>query len=127
MMFERPKKAQDLYGCDPSKPSRAVLASNGSGAGIVISYVGGHLGLEIKEYDCRTLEDLGLDDCEAGIWIWEGTYHYSGGVNSEGIDEGGESTAKGAFRAPTDDEWAAIREHRCPWNALDWAYEEKPS
>ena len=118
------KERRSFYnGYDPEKKSVAVIGSNGNGHGTLVWWAGGHLALEINEYGFSDLGDLGLDDCPIGIWVWEGKYIYHSGVNCEGIDVGGDAEPKGEFRKPTDEEWAAIREGRSPWNDDDWKIE----
>lgn len=120
-----PKRANDLNGYDGSKPSVALVACDGHGHGCLIWWAGGHLSLEVEEAGLTDLADLGLDDCPVGVWVWEGIYVYWPSVTCEGIDEGCDAESKGAFRAPTDEEWAAIRENRSPWNPDDWKLPEE--
>ena len=115
------KNPNDYYGHDGSKPSIAVVASDGSGNGCLLFWAGGHLALEVEEYGFTQLSDLGLDDCPAGIWIWEGKYVWSSGYNhGMGIDEGGDASPVGGFRAPSELEWKFIRAGKSPWNREDW-------
>lgn len=96
------------------EPSRAVIANGSKGCiGCVLWFVGEDLEYEISDVSSR-LDDLGLDDAPHGISIWEGRYvTRQVGNPYDGIEW--ESDAKGSFRAPTDDEWQAIREGRSPW------------
>ncbi len=117
----KPTRNEKSYGgWDFSKKSRGVVACDGNGTGTVLWWVGGHLDLEVQEYGLKQLDELGLDDAPHGISIWEGVYIWHSGVNSEGIDEGGDTTSQGTFRPPTDEEWAAIREGRLPWLKENW-------
>lgn len=101
-----------------SKPSLAVCASDGNN-GWVPWHCGPHVEMQIDGLSAQ-LQDLGLDDAPKGISIWEGTL-----AGGERTYEGDyyDVYLKGTFRAPTDDEWAAIREGRCPWNSTDWELE----
>lgn len=115
----------DECGYDFDKPSRAVVANDSGGKGLVLWYVGGHLNLEISEAGMGPhLDELGLDDAPDGISVWEGIYTYKGS-SRYGLDEGAESSPKGSFRPPTDEEWAHIRLGQCPWNVHDWLKKEK--
>lgn len=107
-----PKSAWD---CD----SLAVIASDGKD-GCVLWTASPHVRLEIEECNMYSLADLGLDDAPWGISVWVGKYVYHNNSNPLGPDEGGDSEPKGVFRSPTDDEWIAIREGRCPWDDNDW-------
>lgn len=103
------------------KPSLAVVACDGDGHGCVLHTVGPHVAFDMREIG-RDLDDLGLDDAPAGISIWEGV---TAGGGYAGDGDYHDTYLSGAFRAPTDDEWKAIREGRCPWNPDDWAVPSK--
>lgn len=105
------------------KDSLAVVACDGDGQGCVLCAVGPHVRMEIEEAGLTTLSDLGLDDAPKGIAIWVGKYVWFNNSNPFGPDEGSSSEPRGAFRPPTEDEWTAIREGRCPWNDDDWRVE----
>lgn len=95
--------------------SRAVVANGtSSGAGTVLWCAGPDIENEVRQISSR-LDDLGLDDAPHGISVWEGRYVWFPG--SWEYPQDGESMPEGAFRAPTDDEWQAIREGRSPWIA----------
>jgi hypothetical protein len=94
------------------KDSLAVIACDGKGNGAVLWTVGPHVRLEMDEGGLRDLGDLGLDDAPAGVSIWVGRYVTDGGGY---CNEEADTYPKGGFRAPTDEEWTAIREGRCPW------------
>lgn len=120
----REEHSNDYYGHDASKASLGLVVSNGHD-GLLLYYVGGYLALEVEEYGFTQLDDLGLDDCPPGIWVWEGTYVWSSGYNhSMGIDEGGDASPVGKFRPPTEDEWLAIHSGKCPWNREEWLLKE---
>lgn len=53
-----------------------------------------------------------------GIWIWEGRTFWVPGPY--GAENEGEMETRGAWREPTDEEWTAIMQRRCPWNDEDW-------
>ncbi len=96
-------------------PSKAVVAMGETGPGAVLWYVGDDLFNEIDEAGNKTPEDLGLGDAPEGISIWEGVYVWSPGTYEHPYD--GDSYPSGKFRAPTDDEWAAIRSGKSPWES----------
>lgn len=103
-----------------NKASRAVVAQ-GQHKGCVVWFVGGHLSQEIEEAGLYALDELGLDDAPKGISIWEGVYLWREGWNpAGGYDEGGDSSPKGSFRAPTKEEWRDIENGKAPWNEDDW-------
>ncbi len=104
------------------KDSLAVVASDGK-EGCMLWTAGPHVRMEIEEYNMYSLSDLGLDDAPKGISIWVGKYVWFNDSNPFGPDEGSSSEPRGAFRPPTEDEWTAIREGRCPWNDDDWRVE----
>jgi hypothetical protein len=105
------EKAEPYEGYDFSKPSRAVVAA-GSLQSALLWHVGGWLAAEVEAVG-EHAEDLGLDDRNVpGVWVWEGKY--------AALDREGNTQPEGEWRAPTDDEWAAIRAGLCPWNDEDW-------
>jgi hypothetical protein len=93
--------------------SKAIVACDGHGRGAVLWYVGGALENEIGECRLRELGDLGLDDAPQGISVWEGTYIWVSGPFE--CPDDGRMDPSGKFRSPTDEEWRAVREGRCPW------------
>jgi hypothetical protein len=72
----------------------------------------------INEAGVSDLDLLGLDDAPEGISIWEGEIRTSH-TNTPDANEY-DSWLEGAFRSPTDEEWTAIREGRCPWDEKEW-------
>lgn len=111
----KPKPPRQM---DFNEQSRAVVASDGDGNGGVIWYFGGGIWHEIREVGLHQLGDLGLDDAPEGISIWEGNFAtVQCGNPLDGYDY--ETETRGAFRAPTDDEWKAIRAGESPWKALE--------
>lgn len=94
-------------------PSKGVIACDGNGNGCVLWAVGAHLRFELEERGLSGLDALGLDDAPCGISVWEGKYLWQPG--SWEYPQDGSTLPNGAFRAPTDDEWQAIRAGRCPW------------
>ncbi len=104
-----------------AKPSRAVVACDGSGNGVVIWYVGGHLAMEIEEGACsRSIDSLGLDHAPEGISIWEGIYHWTKGEDTVNGYFEPEPFAVGKFREPTQEEWIEITGGCAPWNEAEW-------
>lgn len=99
------------------EPSRGVVACNGQGLGCVIWWTPDSvLEHEIGEVSAE-LEELGLDDAPIGISIWEGTYVWQPGPWD--CPEDGYTEPRGAFRAPTAEEWVAITTGRNPFVAED--------
>lgn len=94
-------------------PSKAVVACDARGNGAVLWFVGESLRNEIEEAGLRQLGDLGLDDAPCGVSVWEGSYVWTPGPYEH--PEDGDVSPAGCFRAPTDAEWAAIREGCNPW------------
>ncbi|KKN80002.1 hypothetical protein LCGC14_0335100 [marine sediment metagenome] len=96
-------------------PSRAVVACDGNGTGAVLWTVGPHLAFEIQECGFVDLADLGLDGAPLGVSIWEGFYTIEGVRPNDPEDNDSASVPNGEFRAPTDQEWEAIKAGRRPW------------
>jgi hypothetical protein len=69
----------------------------------------------MTEGGLKELCDLGLDDAPLGISIWIGKYLT---IQVSDGDYGREYDVepKGSFRAPTEEEWSAIRQGRSPWD-----------
>lgn len=112
----RAGKAKPAPGAwDFDKPSRAVIASDGTD-GVVLWWVGGDL-WAVFESGVRSLEELGLDDAPHGLSVWEGHY-----VNTVGGDpeSSPDVEPKGTFRDLDDDEAAAVLERRNPWDPAEW-------
>ena len=100
------------------KPSKAVIAFSDY-HGCVLWTAGPHLDSFITEGGSCDLSfnDLGLDPPE-GISVWEGVIETEH-IHTQDINEY-DSRLVGSFREPTDDEWAAIRRGKCPWDESDW-------
>ena len=109
-----PLEQLDSYEPDWSKPSRAVVASDGKGNGCVMHYVGAHLDQWRSDVG-DSLKDLGLDEAPAGISIWEGKVH-----TTRGYDGDYDAELVGEFRAPTEEEWDFINHDDCPWDSEDY-------
>lgn len=73
---------------------------------------GGQLGQEAETG--ATIDALGLEDAPIGISIWEGIYVW---VSAE---DGPHTNPVGKYRAPTDEEWAKIREGAHPWEGFEY-------
>lgn len=93
-------------------PSRAVIANGKRGGAVIFAAPDSYVAHQVCEYG-PPLGDLGLDDAPIGISIWEGDYVWRSTSYEYPLE--GDEDPVGAFRAPTDDEWAAIREGRNPW------------
>ena len=113
--LEEPRRR--WHGLDSKKPSRAIIACDGNGNGVVLTAVGERLRIEIEEHGLRHLSDLGLDDAPQGISVWEGTYVWSPGPFE--CPEDGCCNAVGTFRVPTDEELRAARDGHNPWPGYD--------
>lgn len=104
---------------DWRKPSLAVVVSNGDR--IAVPWTAGvHVRFDLVEHGLG-FEDLGLDDAPDGISIWEGV---TKGGQYIGDGEYSDPYLDGTFRQPTDEEWAAIRAGRSPWNDDEWLVPE---
>lgn len=102
-------------GYDRSKKTMAVIACSDDGRAVSVLWtVGGAIAMELEEGGLGH-NDLGLDT-EPGIWVWEGVAVWIPGGYYTPDD--GEMELQGSFRKPTDEEWTAIRDGRCPW---DWS------
>lgn len=99
---------------DPEKKCLAVIAESPLGTGIVLWTVGGDVVEKINELGNNTF-DLALVPPSYGVWVWEGKY-----VLADDETETDEFGPLGEFRRPTEEEWIAIREGRCPWNDEEW-------
>lgn len=86
--------------------SKAVVANNKQGHGLVLWYVGDVITSEIEE------AGFCLDDAPEGISVWEGIGIWTPGPFEYPDD--GDFELVGEFRKPTDEEWAAIRAGECP-------------
>lgn len=121
---------------DWRKPNRAVVAFAASKSGLVLWFVGAHLEDAISLIGTRDVDHLGFEltegpatvtidrdghpfvDFPEGLCIWEG--HTSGGFYNAHTGDCDDCQLKGTCRRPTDNEWAAIREGRNPWDPNDW-------
>ena len=96
--------------------SKAVIANMKGTVGIVLwSNTDSQIEHEIGSIGSRRLDDLGLDNAPDGISIWEGAFAWTPGPWDCPAD--GQLDPDGKFRAPTDEEWVAIREGRSPWRS----------
>ncbi len=119
--FEKSQRwLNDYY--DYDKNSLAVICSR-NGRGIILHYVGVYIAHEIEEVCLHFLGDLGLDNAPDGISIWEGKYVWQPGSWEHPSD--GDYLPQGKFRQPTEQEWFAIKENRCPWDKKEWLLKEE--
>lgn len=116
ILRDKPREPYD--GLDWERDSLAVIACDGNGNGAVLWTVGTHVKFEMEECGLVQLDDLGLDNAPVGISIWTGKYLWSPGPWECPND--GSTDAVGTFRPPTDEEWRAIHEARCPWDEEEW-------
>lgn len=121
-IFQSGREPNPWNGLEWEIPSLAVVACDGNGNGCVLWTVGAHVAFEMWEVGLTQLGDLGLDDAPLGISVWEGKYHWQPGGWE--CPQDGEMYPKGTFRPPTDEEWTAIREGRCPWDEAKWRAKE---
>jgi hypothetical protein len=115
--FFKPENGEPWGNYDFDKPSLVVVASNDE-TGAVLWGVGGHIRVEMEEAGLTHLDDLGIHPPSAGVWIWEGIYVWSPGSWESPQD--GSSEPVGKWRKPTEAEWIAIQEGKCPWDDNDW-------
>ena len=94
---ERLRRSPDL--------SKAVVASNGYGAGGIVFFTGTDI-TDAVTGSTDDIEDLGFSNAPAGLSIWEG-------YSENGADW---PDLKGEFRSLTDAEWELIRLGKPPWN-----------
>lgn len=109
-------------GLDWKKPNLAVIAqSEGAQRGVVLWYAGPHLASWIPDcgWDCDS-NGLG-DSTTEGIFVWEGIIVGSVTPSSPNGPEEYDADPVGKCRPPTEEEWKAIREGRCPWPARIFA------
>lgn len=98
----------------PAQPSRVVAVNTDGGRGVALWHTSdSDIAFEIEQTS-HLLDDLGLDDAPVGISIWEGSYVWRPGGYE--CPQDGSTDPVGSFRAPTDEEWQAIREGRNPWS-----------
>lgn len=93
--------------------SCAVVAVGLGGEVVLLDHFGPAIDWHVEAYGSLA-EELGLDfDEEPGIYVWEGGM---GSVKIETIDgTDWDHKVSGGLRAPTDQEWEAIRKGECPW------------
>ena len=104
------------------KPSLAVIVSDANGHGVVTWYAGPHLAYEIGE--TGTLGDLAEDCPGIGVYVWEGIFRTVVYPSSPNGPEEYDVEEVGKLRPPTEAEWQAIKENRCPWSETDWGLVE---
>ena len=95
------------------EPSRALIAAS-NGDGVILWFDGPDIDSVIRETGTARLDDVGLDDAPDGISVWEGRGHAWETHTPDAHEYDFELL--GAFRAPSDDEWAALRKGECPWS-----------
>lgn len=102
------------------KPSKAVIAMDDSGNIALLSTVGPHLQMELQESGL-SVNEIVPEAPNSGIWIWEGTANYYSHYDAYNGDyDSGANIVTHSWRAPTDGEWAAIKNNECPWDDDDW-------
>lgn len=119
LALEEEKASSTASGWLTTKPGRAVVANDKTGNGIVLWAVG-DVAQEVEDIS-PMLQDVGLNDAPVGVSVWEGNVHWfqSGWETPEW-----EAELKGVFRAPTEEEWGAIRRGLSPWDKNEWLIEE---
>ena len=90
-----------------SHKAYAVVACDRNGHGAVLW----HLGLTgaIEEPGLHELGDIGLDDANQGISIWNGHLVWTCSPSTPNRPEEWDFELEGPYRDPTDEEWEAIR------------------
>lgn len=101
---------------DFSKPSIAVIASDGAGHGCVLWYAEHSAIDSMIEGVGAELEALGLDDAPAGITIWEGNMRGGERRSTPDGEDYSDTYLVGNFRALTSYEWGAMMENVAPWD-----------
>lgn len=86
--------------------NRAVVVTTDDARSSCLLYWVGPALFAFVRRDKADVYDLGLSGGPAGVSVWEGRYEW--------VAED-EFQPAGAFRRPTDGEWAAIRDGRHPW------------
>jgi hypothetical protein len=95
---------------------RLVIATGDYQPDILLFASGEDVERELGEHS-RCLDDHDLAEAPApGVWVWEGRVRYKTYVDWEGCCDS-EVSWLGAYRAPTEDEWRAIRLGVSPWPA----------
>jgi hypothetical protein len=117
-MIRLTKPEPDGTPSDWDRDSFAVVACDDAGNGCVLWTIGPHVEHEIREGGLRQLCDLGLDNAPHGVSIWVGKY-IARVVDTGDYGKDYEFDPVGSFREPTEVEWVAIREGRCPWTEND--------
>lgn len=96
-------------------PSKAIVACDGDGHGVVLWYVGETLENEsLRRCCCRGifdensntyLDELGFGNAPCGLSVWEGSF----GADDDGWD------LEGDFRELTPEEWTMVQCRTNPW------------
>ena len=102
------------------RQSLAVVVSDGDGTGLVLWTAGPHIRMEMEEGGFKCLDELYLDKAPFGISVWVGRLTWNPGGWENPSDGETVPCPTNHFREPTEEEWVAIREKRCPWNDQDW-------
>jgi hypothetical protein len=92
--------------------SKAVIASDGKGHGVVLHWAGKHIEAEVDDHG-QEIHHLYLDGAPEGISVWEGEYVYT--EIREGGDWDVDVSGDSVFRDPTPEEWTAIQQGVSPW------------
>lgn len=124
-MIKDYKPAECKENTDPrnwDKPSKAVICSDGKGNGCILFHCGPHIDTELNVVG-RQLDEIGLDDCPEGIWVWEGIYQTIKHDYTDGMEYSTEPVGK--FSHPTRIEWGCIQGNICPWDEKDWLKKEE--
>lgn len=95
--------------------SCAVLVVGRTGEVVVLDHFGPAIDWHVSHYSADAGE-LGLnhDNLDSGIYVWEGTMYSAKFPTPDGMEW--DHVVEGEIRLPNENEWAAIKAGRCPWN-----------
>lgn len=105
---------------EPEPEVQRLVIAKGEDGELILWASGQDAEREISESGNHDPGNFDIDEPPGlGLWVWEGIVHYrSWGPSYEG-EYDCEVTWRGTFRAPTEDEWRAIRLGIRPWPEWD--------
>jgi hypothetical protein len=107
------------YTEDNDKLQKAVVAfCDGKKNGMIVWSQGRAIQSDIDDLGPLTVDiELGTRDKDApdhGIWVWEGYFKFRY-INTPDVQEWDCNVVTERWRAPTDEEWEAMKEQRNPF------------